>query len=127
MAEYSELLRHPFWQKKRLLILARDKFTCLQCFDTLSNLQIHHDYYEPNTMPWDYPDECFETLCGLCHTKAGFYHWMKRTGFALLIRLGLTLEDAREVCEMICRRVKENLYRDDVLLYISDIKKQLNG
>lgn len=124
---YSELLRHPFWQRKRLKILDRDNFTCLQCSDTLSNLQIHHNYYEPNTLPWDYPDLCFETLCDLCHSKAEFYKWMQRKGFAALLKLELTVEDSREVTEMICRRVKENLYRDEVLQYIEDIKLQLNG
>lgn len=127
MPEYSELLKHPFWQRKRLEIFKRDNFTCLVCHDTLSNLQLHHNYYEPNTLPWDYPDACFQTLCDLCHCKAEFYKWMNRNGMAALIKLGLTLEDAREVTTMICRRVKENLYRNDVLQYIEDIKFQLNG
>lgn len=124
---YQELLRHPFWQRKRLQIFERDKFTCVQCGDNLNNLQVHHNYYEPNTLPWDYPDSCFETLCDLCHTKAEFYKWMHRNGMAALIKLGLTLEDAREVTQMICRRVKENLYRNEILQYIEDIKFQLNG
>jgi hypothetical protein len=29
-SEYSKKLKHPRWQKKRLEILDRDKFTCQQ-------------------------------------------------------------------------------------------------
>lgn len=125
--DYAEILKHPFWQKKRLLIMQRDNFACVECSDTIHNLQIHHTYYQANTMPWDYPDDCFKTLCDVCHKKAEFYKWMSRKGMASLIRLGLSFDEAHEVVEMINRRTKENLYREDVLQYIEDIKKQLNG
>lgn len=125
--DYSELLRHPFWQKKRLTIMQRDGFACVECSDTLNNLQIHHNYYKADTMPWDYPDDCFKTLCDLCHKKAEFYKWMGKNGIAALIKLGLSFDDAHEVATMINRRVKENLYRPDVIQYIEDIKMQLNG
>jgi 5-methylcytosine-specific restriction endonuclease McrA len=32
---YSELLKSPKWQKKRLEIMSRDKFTCKKCGDTV--------------------------------------------------------------------------------------------
>jgi hypothetical protein len=127
MTAYSELLKHPFWQKCRLHIFERDKFTCRKCTDTLSNLQVHHIYYKPNLMPWEYPDEALITLCDVCHAKAEFSKWMLTKGQAALIRLGLCFEDVREVTEMILRRVKENHHRESVLQYIEDIKFQLNG
>lgn len=126
-ANYSELLRHPFWQRKRLSILERDNFTCRQCCDALSNLQIHHVYYIPNTMPWDYPNEALITLCDLCHAKAEFTKWLLKNGQAALIRLGLSYDDCREVIELIRRRVKDNHYRKDVMQYMNDIRMQLNG
>jgi len=52
---------------------------------------------------------------------------MNSKGISALAKLGLTPEDIREVVEMICRRVKTNLYSDEVLRYIDDIKLQLNG
>jgi len=66
---YSEKLKHPKWQKKRLEILNRDKFTCKLCGDTESTLHVHHLEYKPNTEPWDYPNANFKTLCEYCHRE----------------------------------------------------------
>ncbi|MEN9389700.1 MAG: hypothetical protein RLY61_784 [Candidatus Parcubacteria bacterium] len=30
-------------------------------------LHLHHTYYVRYTLPWDYPDECFQVLCKACH------------------------------------------------------------
>ncbi len=65
--KYAEKFKDPRWQKKRLKILARDKFTCQKCRDKESTLHIHHRYYEKGKEPWDYPDYAFITLCVDCH------------------------------------------------------------
>lgn len=126
-ASYIELLRNPFWQRKKNGILERDNYTCQRCTDTLSNLQVHHLYYLPNKLPWEYPDEALLTLCDLCHTKAEFYKWLQKKGQLALIGLDLGWDDRQEVMLMIKRRVQENYRRDEVLKYIEDIKFQLNG
>lgn len=126
-ANYSDLLRHPFWQRKRLEIMQRDNFACKKCQDTLSNLQVHHTYYKPHTDPWDYPDEALITLCELCHEKVEFIKWLYSGGQVYLLRLGLTFEDRHEVMEMIARRVQSDLYRESVQRYMLDLKRQLNG
>jgi hypothetical protein len=64
---YSELLRDPRWQKKRLEILQRDKFTCRSCQDTTTTLHVHHSYYQKGNMPWEYPNSSLITLCAPCH------------------------------------------------------------
>ena len=68
---YSELLKHPNWQKKRLEILARDNFTCRRCHPSLvdkdATLNVHHCYYEYGKKPWEYPDSSLLTLCEVCH------------------------------------------------------------
>lgn len=64
---YSEKLKDPRWQKKRLEIMQRDEFTCRECGDTKSTLHVHHVYYLNNRDPWDYEDENFMTLCSDCH------------------------------------------------------------
>jgi len=66
---YSDKLKHPQWQKKRLEILKRDKFTCKLCKDHETTLHVHHNTYEPNTEPWDYPSVNFTTLCEHCHCE----------------------------------------------------------
>ena len=64
---YSELLKDPRWQKKRLEILQRDKFTCRSCNDDLSTLHVHHFYYDNELLPWEYKDDDLITLCETCH------------------------------------------------------------
>lgn len=66
---YKEQLAHPEWQKKRLYILERDKFTCQICLDTETQLHIHHQYYDKTfkTLAWEYPDYSYKTLCSDCH------------------------------------------------------------
>ncbi len=33
------------------------------------NLQVHHTYYQLGKMPWEYPDDSLQTLCGSCHQE----------------------------------------------------------
>jgi hypothetical protein len=65
---YSEKLKDPRWQRKRLEILERDNWCCQRCFDSESTLAVHHFRYIPGTEPWDYPAELLITLCEECHT-----------------------------------------------------------
>lgn len=64
---YSEKLKDPRWQKKRLEILSRDSFMCFLCSDETTTLHIHHEEYFSKTDPWDYPSEKLTTLCEHCH------------------------------------------------------------
>lgn len=62
---YSEKLKDPRWQKKRLEILNRDKWTCQRCFDTESTLHVHHIKYSGE--PWEVEERYLLTLCDECH------------------------------------------------------------
>jgi hypothetical protein len=64
---YKLKLRSPKWQKRKVEILIRDKFTCKCCENTERNLQVHHLEYLGNLDPWDYPDDMLITLCYICH------------------------------------------------------------
>jgi len=64
---YSKKLKDPRWQKKRLEIMQRDRFSCQSCGDTESMLAIHHRWYDKGREPWDYPDNALVTLCESCH------------------------------------------------------------
>ena len=70
---YSEKLKDPRWQKKRLKILERDEFTCQECADSESTLHVHHRYYIRGAEPWEYPDEALQTLCEHCHQSEREY------------------------------------------------------
>jgi len=66
---YKEQLLDPRWQKKRLEIFERDKFTCQICLDKKQTLHIHHKEYDKTykTMAWEYKDYIYQTLCSDCH------------------------------------------------------------
>lgn len=64
---YSEKLKDPRWQKKRLEILKRDDFTCQWCGDKANTLHVHHLEYHKGRDPWNYDDDCLITLCVNCH------------------------------------------------------------
>ena len=75
---YSELLRSPLWQKKRLKILERDDFTCQYCGCKERELQVHHRVYHKGAKPWEYDDSELITLCNRCHeveTEEKNYHY----------------------------------------------------
>lgn len=55
---YSEKLRDPRWQKKRLYILDRDNFSCQYCGETEKTIHVHH-------MGVD--DSALISLCEDCH------------------------------------------------------------
>lgn len=62
---YSEKLKDPRWQKKRLEIFNRDNFTCRFCGETEETLNVHHLNYANE--PWDVPNDQLLTLCENCH------------------------------------------------------------
>jgi hypothetical protein len=64
---YSEKLKDPKWQRKRLEILDRDNFTCQICEDTEKTLHVHHKYYKKGAEPWEYENESLVSLCWECH------------------------------------------------------------
>lgn len=72
---YSEKLKSPQWQKKRLEILNRDDFSCQSCGDIELSLHVHHTKYKANTDPWEYENDSLITLCENCHTEVT---WLKK-------------------------------------------------
>lgn len=66
---YSEQLKHPNWQRKRLQVLEAHDFTCLECRSKEKTLHVHHKQYLKGRMAWEYDDENFEALCEDCHKE----------------------------------------------------------
>lgn len=71
--DYSELLNHPKWQRKRLEIMQRDDFKCRLCGDDETTLHIHHKEYINGNKPWEYEESYLITLCEHCHRAVEFY------------------------------------------------------
>lgn len=76
---YSEKLKNPLWQKKRLEILNRDNFTCVLCSDTETELHVHHKEYKWGNKPWEYDNDNFLTLCKRCHSVIEYFKDYKLT------------------------------------------------
>lgn len=64
---YSEKLKDPRWQKKRLEILDRDRWSCQICGDDTSPLNVHHMEYHSGINPWEYEDKELITACECDH------------------------------------------------------------
>lgn len=82
MTTYSEKLKDPRWQRKRLEILGRDNFTCRQCSSEAKTLHVHHLSYFDGRDPWDVPDSSLITLCHDCHEED---HLLQRRVFAAFV------------------------------------------
>jgi hypothetical protein len=67
MSTYQEKLRDPRWQRMRLEIMQRAGFSCEECGDSTTTLNVHHTYYEKVLAPWEYSAESLRCLCEPCH------------------------------------------------------------
>lgn len=99
MSKYSELLRDPRWQKKRLEILQRDSWQCQNCDEKDKTLHIHHCYYEHGKMPWEYKSSSLLTLCEECHKAetVNFSNTSLHPFIQDLASFGLTGSDIEEL------------------------------
>ncbi len=91
---YSELLRHSRWKAKRQRILSRSGRRCEECGANGQSLEVHHCYYRPNRLPWQYPDGALLALCRDCHTRRGKAELRCRK-FMTRLKIG-TLEQIRK-------------------------------
>jgi len=63
---YSQKLKDPRWQKRRLHILGKRDWKCERCQDEKTTLHVHHKKYRGQ--PWDALDRDLEVLCEPCHS-----------------------------------------------------------
>lgn len=84
---YSEKLKDPRWQKKRLKILERDDWTCQHCGEDIKTLHVHHLLYSNMENPWDTPDIWLVTLCQDCHEYDHAYRKAAEEALSGIFRL----------------------------------------
>lgn len=99
---YSERLKDPRWQKKRLRILERDGFRCQACGDETTTLHVHHRWYEAAD-PWNDPDEALVTLCEPCHALEGEERASVEQALLRFFRSKVFAIDLGEIHMAICR------------------------
>jgi len=64
---YSQKLKDPRWQRKRLEALQAANWACKSCKSTYKTLHVHHTRYRGE--PWEVPLSWLEVLCEDCHEK----------------------------------------------------------
>ena len=67
MPKYSDKLKDPKWQKKRLQVLDLANWACEDCGRRDTELQVHHCAYIPGCEPWDYDSALLMATCATCH------------------------------------------------------------
>ena len=113
MTTYSEKLRHPLWQKKRLEILERDNWCCWLCSSKDKTLHVHHIFYDSGyENPWDYPNCFLITLCAICHKKEQQNYKIAVLDLQhAMARVGLTTADHIEyITKIILKAVKKGVW-----------------
>lgn len=88
---YSEKLKDPRWQRKRLEIMQRDGFACRDCKASHNSLNVHHCRYAKN--PWEVEDLFLLTLCESCHHERQQFEDAAKNALAILF----TTLDVRRV------------------------------
>lgn len=67
MSAYSQKLKDPRWQKKRLELFSTRGWACEECGDSEEELHIHHLRYLKGKNPWEYENCDLKCLCRFCH------------------------------------------------------------
>jgi hypothetical protein len=89
---YSEKLKDPRWQKKRLQILERDEWLCRTCGRGDKTLHVHHSEYISGRDPWEYEDKYLIVLCEDCHAE--ITNFLPEVTKSLLLPFKLSLHDS---------------------------------
>jgi len=66
---YSEMLRDPRWQKKRLEVFEDAGWACAECGKMTEELHVHHLLYRRGAKPWEYEPGELSALCSKCHEE----------------------------------------------------------
>ena len=64
---YSDRLKDPRWQRRRLEAMQAANFSCEDCGRRDQELQIHHTAYIRDANPWEYGAEHIMCVCSVCH------------------------------------------------------------
>ena len=122
--DYSEKLRLPKWQKKRLEIFQRDNFMCVNCGDGEHNLQVHHIEYLGSLEPWEYPNDMLKTLCEPCHGKEKDRPELEKNLATTFKMNGFLYDDLLALSSFI---YKNKDFRKYLLNFIRKFKNNPNG
>lgn len=84
---YSEQLKDPRWQKKRLEVLNAAGWQCEDCQNNSETLEVHHSIYFKNHAPWEYGSNALMCVCSTCHRERQEWEEEARIVLALVLRI----------------------------------------
>lgn len=107
---YSDLLKDPRWQRKRLEVLGANNFSCFFCGDTKTQLHVHHFVYKGK--PWEADDDDLVAICADCHWLEHKHKYFTKTEAELIDLIyrynrPQSLHYVREKASEHVRRIKE--------------------
>lgn len=101
MIKYSDKLKDPRWQKKRLEVFVRDGWKCRHCNDANSTLAIHHLRYVSGKEPWDCENSELMTLCENCHSLNHEHRQSLETALIDYLRRMCSFDELRQLFDYI--------------------------
>ena len=114
--KYGEQYKDPRWQKKRLEILERDRWSCAKCGMAENTLHVHHRYYIKGADPWDYPNEVLITLCEDCHKNESECFWYDFQIIKEQVAIWCFSTDIVPLFEVLCSWQKKGNYPTEVII-----------
>ena len=87
MSQYSDKLRDPRWQQRRLRVLDTHRWACEDCGGTKEQLEVHHCYYLRGNEPWEHGDNLLMCLCAHCHQRRQNLEEMAKQSLSEILRL----------------------------------------
>lgn len=83
---YSEKLKDPRWQRRRLELFANANWRCEYCSRRDKTIHAHHIHYIKGRNPWEYPNELMAVLCSDCHAEKHEYEEKLFSALAMKLR-----------------------------------------
>lgn len=122
---YTEKRRDPRWQRKRLEVMKRDNFRCVECGTDQATLNVHHLRYVKGAQPWEYENSNLETLCEDCHKQR--HHRPSKVEFTQLctIVLGCWRQGQPSSCADWSELVKARCARLGFAYHATDITRAM--
>lgn len=119
---YSDKLKDPRWQRKRLEVFERDQFTCQYCESTTKTLNVHHIEYQQGCQPLEYELDMLVTLCEECHEKEEFLKNFTQSGINYLVSIGMLRLHIADIISTISHKY-HNLDGRELREYLNSLRK----
>lgn len=121
-SNYSEQVKSPLWQKKRLEVLNLRGFKCEICGNEKDQLHVHHRFYIKGRKIHEYDNDVLQVLCEKCHE---IEHEMRK-GANIISQFILINEDCKQNINIDLADSIVKIFANGELLKLTDFIETLN-